>query len=52
MARNIAVAVVDQDGTERAVHRIQYGSRLQVDDGDKSSAASASPSGTRTPGRS
>ena len=23
------------DGTERAVHRIQYGARLQVDDGDK-----------------
>ena len=35
MARNIAVAVVDQDGTERAVHRIQYGARLKVDEGDK-----------------
>jgi DNA-directed RNA polymerase subunit beta' len=35
MARNIAVAVVDPDGTERAVHRIQYGSRMKVDDGDK-----------------
>jgi len=34
MARNIAVAVVDQDGTERAVHRIQYGSRMKIDDGD------------------
>src|SRR5262245_19862804 len=34
MARNIAVAVVDQDGTERAVHRIQYGSRMKVDEGD------------------
>ena len=34
MARNLAVAVVDQDGTERAVHRIQYGARLKVDDGD------------------
>ena len=35
MGRNMAVAVVDQDGTERAVHRIQYGARLKVDEGDK-----------------
>src|SRR5262249_3318222 len=28
MARNMAIVVVDQDGTERAVHRVQYGSRL------------------------
>src|SRR4051794_35760895 len=34
MARNMAVAVIDQDGTERAVHRIQYGARMKVDDGD------------------
>src|SRR5438128_1287451 len=34
MARNMVVAVVDQDGTERAVHRIQYGARLKVDEGD------------------
>jgi DNA-directed RNA polymerase subunit beta' len=35
MVRNMTVAVVDQDGTERAVHRIQYGARMRVDDGDK-----------------
>jgi DNA-directed RNA polymerase subunit beta' len=35
MGRNMAIAVVDQDGTERAVHRVQYGSRLHVDEGDK-----------------
>ena len=35
MARNMAVAVLDPDGTERAVHRIQYGARLLVDEGDK-----------------
>ena len=35
MVRNMAVAVVDPDGTERAVHRIQYGARVKVDDGDK-----------------
>jgi len=35
MARNMAIIVVDQDGTERAVHRVQYGSRLRVAEGDK-----------------
>jgi DNA-directed RNA polymerase subunit beta' len=35
MGRNMAIVVVDQDGTERAVHRVQYGSRLHVDEGDK-----------------
>jgi DNA-directed RNA polymerase subunit beta' len=34
MARNLIVAVTDPDGTERAVHRIQYGARLKVDDGE------------------
>ncbi len=35
MARNMVVAVLDPDGTERAVHRVQYGARLLVDDGNK-----------------
>src|SRR5438477_8111121 len=35
MARNMVIAVLDPDGTERAVHRIQYGARLRVEDGDK-----------------
>ncbi len=53
MARNLAIVVVDHDGTERAVHRIQYGSRLKVDEGDTvKRAASASRSGTPTPARS
>jgi DNA-directed RNA polymerase subunit beta' len=34
MVRNMTVAVLDQDGTERAVHRIQYGARLKIQDGD------------------
>lgn len=34
MVRNMVVAVVDPDGTERATHRIQYGSRMRVDEGD------------------
>ncbi len=35
MARNMTVAIVDGAGTERAVHRIQYGARLKVDEGDQ-----------------
>src|SRR5690606_4204680 len=34
MGRNMAIVIVDQDGTERAVHRIQVGTRLKVDEGD------------------
>ncbi len=34
MSRNLIVAVLDPDGTERAMHRIQYGARLKVDDGE------------------
>ncbi len=34
MARNMAIAVVDQDGTEHAVHRLPFGSRLKVEEGD------------------
>ncbi|HKA74958.1 MAG TPA: DNA-directed RNA polymerase subunit beta', partial [Xanthobacteraceae bacterium] len=33
MVRNMVVAVLDPDGTERATHRIQYGARLLVEDG-------------------
>ena len=35
MARNLAIVIVDADGTERATHRIAYGSQLRVDEGDK-----------------
>ncbi len=34
MTRKMAAAVVDQDGTECAVHRIQYGARMKVEEGD------------------
>jgi DNA-directed RNA polymerase subunit beta' len=34
MGRNVAVVIIGQDGAERAVHRLQYGSRLKVDEGD------------------
>ena len=35
MARNVAVVILDRSGAERAVHRVQYGARLKVDEGDK-----------------
>ncbi|MCI0467779.1 MAG: DNA-directed RNA polymerase subunit beta', partial [Beijerinckiaceae bacterium] len=35
MARNVAIVIEGSGGTERAVHRIQYGARLKVDEGDK-----------------
>ncbi len=33
MVRNLVVSVVDPDGTERAHHRVPYGARLRVEDG-------------------
>ena len=35
MGRNMAVLILDEKGNELAVHRVTYGSRLHVDDGDK-----------------
>ncbi len=35
MARNVAVVIEGPDGVDRAVHRVQYGARLKVDEGDK-----------------
>ena len=35
MSRSTVLAVVDADGTERATHRLPYGARLRVNDGDK-----------------
>ncbi|MCC0021479.1 MAG: DNA-directed RNA polymerase subunit beta' [Nitratireductor sp.] len=34
MGRNMAVVIEDDKGHERAVHRLTYGSRLHVDEGD------------------
>ncbi|MCK0199053.1 DNA-directed RNA polymerase subunit beta' [Ancylobacter sp. 6x-1] len=34
MSRNLSVVIVDHDGSERAVHRIQFGAKLKVDEGD------------------
>src|SRR5207344_996396 len=35
MGRNTILVVADQDGTERAVHRLPYGTHLRVDEGAK-----------------
>ncbi len=35
LARNVAVAVVAPDGSDRAVHRVLYGARLKVKEGEK-----------------
>ena len=35
MGRNIAIAVLDAEGKERATHKLTHGSHLKVDDGDK-----------------
>jgi len=35
MSRSVTLAVVDPDGTERATHRLPYGARLRVSEGDK-----------------
>jgi DNA-directed RNA polymerase subunit beta' len=34
IGRNVAIVITGPDGAERAVHRIQYGAKLRVDDGD------------------
>ncbi len=35
MGRNVSLAIEDDNGNERAVHRLTYGTRLFVDEGDK-----------------
>ncbi|MDX6807660.1 DNA-directed RNA polymerase subunit beta' [Terrihabitans rhizophilus] len=34
MGRNVQIVVEDADGTERATHRLLYGAKLRVDEGD------------------
>jgi hypothetical protein len=35
MGRNMSIVIVGPDGSERAVHRLVFGSKLKVDEGDK-----------------
>src|SRR3546814_13277608 len=34
MARNVSLAILDADGTERATHKVTYGSKLLIKEGD------------------
>ncbi|MBL4645507.1 MAG: DNA-directed RNA polymerase subunit beta', partial [Rhizobiales bacterium] len=34
MGRNISVVIIDDQGKEASVHRVNYGARIHVDDGD------------------
>ncbi|MBU1174237.1 MAG: DNA-directed RNA polymerase subunit beta', partial [Alphaproteobacteria bacterium] len=34
MGRNVTLAIVDSDGNDRATHRLPYGAKIRVDDGD------------------
>jgi len=34
MGRSVSLVIVDGEGNERAVHRLNYGTRLRVDEGD------------------
>ncbi|MEL6202839.1 MAG: DNA-directed RNA polymerase subunit beta' [Pseudomonadota bacterium] len=35
MGRNMSILIMDEKGEERASHKVTYGSKLMVDDGDK-----------------
>ncbi|RYE10417.1 MAG: DNA-directed RNA polymerase subunit beta' [Hyphomicrobiales bacterium] len=35
MARNVAIAILDQDGKERSVHKVAYGAKLLISEGDE-----------------
>ena len=52
MGRNCELVLGDEEGRERARHRVPYGAKLLADEGARSSAVRSSPNGTRTPCRS
>ena len=35
MGRNVTIAILDHEGKDRATHRVTYGAKLRVDDGDE-----------------
>jgi DNA-directed RNA polymerase subunit beta' len=35
MGRNVTIAILDNEGKERTTHRVTYGAKLKVDDGDE-----------------
>jgi len=35
MGRNVQIAIIDTDGSERATYKVPYGAKVHLDDGDK-----------------
>jgi DNA-directed RNA polymerase subunit beta' len=52
IGRNMQIAIIDEAGQERAAHKLTYGAKLHVKDGEPSSVAPSSSNGTPTPCRS
>ena len=51
MGRNVAIKIVDANGLERASHKLTYGARLRVSEGDEIKRGARLPSGSHTPSR-
>jgi uncharacterized protein GlcG (DUF336 family) len=52
MGRNMSIVVIDEQGNERAVHRVTYGSRLLSTKATRQARPAIWRSGIRTPARS
>jgi DNA-directed RNA polymerase subunit beta' len=52
MGRNMSIAIIDDNGQERAVHKLTYGAKVFVREGTRSNAAPSCSNGTPTPCRS
>jgi DNA-directed RNA polymerase subunit beta' len=52
IGRNMQIAIIDEAGQERAAHKLTYGAKLHVKEGETSSAAPSSSNGTPSPCRS
>ena len=35
LGRNLSIVIIDEEGNERSVNKLTYGSQLHVDEGDK-----------------
>ncbi len=35
LGRNVAIIIIDEEGNERSVNKLSYGTHLHVDEGDK-----------------
>ncbi len=52
VGRNMSIAIVDEAGQDRAVHKVSYGAKIHAKDGMASSAAPSCSNGTPIPCRS